>query len=185
MPHFPKTDKAGDLFQAIVMEFLPKYDQSRGKKRIRMFLWRKVHSRIIRDWKREKYINADKKEKAEPKASLLWEHMRRQERSAAGSESLTEREQLIQLTLQIAPHREKLTPSERRAFFGGVVNQGLHIELLRSAQQRRVLLLIYGKEMKEVDAAQELGIRQSSINRIKNTAERTYFETAQKNFSGN
>lgn len=181
--HVTKEDKAEELFENIVTEFIPAYIPMLGKGRIRTFLWKKVNYRVLRDWKRAKYVNADSKEKAEPKAALLWEFIRRMAPESTGNEELTEREKIIQLSLQIAPHREKLKPKERRELFGLVVGVGLHRELLSSEKQKKVFDLMYGQEMNEIEVAREIGVFQSTVNLVKKRAERTYFKAVVKNFS--
>jgi DNA-directed RNA polymerase specialized sigma24 family protein len=179
--HCTKNEKADELFENIVMEFLPKYNPAKGKGRIRTYLWKKLNSRVIRDWKRVKYVNADLKEKAQPKVALLWEYVRRISPEYSGNKELTEREKIIQLSLQVAEYRNHFKPSDRRELFGRVVSLGLHWELLRS-EQRKVLELIYARDMNEKQAANELAVTQPSVNKVKNTAERAYFKAVQKKF---
>lgn len=183
VPEYPRSDKEMDLIRDIVMEFLPKYNSWRSKK-LRTFLWKKINSRVVRDWRRLKYIKADRKDTAESKAAILADFIRRNALTKGFEEQLTEKEQKIQTALLIAPHRNKLTPTERRELFMGLLDAKLIDELKITPRQRTVLELIYGEEHKEEDVAKMLKVKQPSINKVKNAAERAAFKSLEKKYGG-
>lgn len=181
VPEYPRSDKEMDLIRDIVMEFLPKYNSRRSKK-LRTFLWKKINSRVVRDWRRLKYIKADRKETAEPKAAILADFIRRNAPTKGGDEQLTEKEQKIQTALLIAQHRSKLTPTERRELFMGLLNVKLIDELKITPRQCTVLKLIYGEERKEEEVAKILKVKQPSINKVKKAAECAVFKSLKKKY---
>ncbi|WP_010503190.1 sigma-70 family RNA polymerase sigma factor [Paenibacillus elgii] len=180
MTAFPKSDKELELFNQIVMEFLPKFNPARSRT-LRAFLWRRVRDRVVRDWKREKYKNADR-ETAEPKAILLDEFARTLMPSVNVDDELTEREKVIKYGLIFAPHLSEMKPNVRREFFSRVIDAKLLRELQVTQRQREVLELLYDQDMKEVTVAELLGVKQPTINRIRKSAERALFKSLEKKF---
>jgi hypothetical protein len=184
VPDVPKTDKAWELFQDIVMEFLPKYEPYIHPP-LRVFLWKKVNYRVVRDWRRKKYVNADRKDTSEAKVVILADHFRRIAPDIQIAEQLTDKERIIQSSIQVASHLDQLkkqSPTMRREFFEEVLRVGLLDEIKLTVRQRTVLRTIYGQRLKETAVAEELGIKQPTVNKVKNTAERAFFRSVKKKF---
>lgn len=177
-----KEDAEQELYEDIIREFMPKYKRKRG--RIRTFIRMKIEGRLKRNWKREKYINADKKSTAKSKHEIMEQYAYLHSLPIEQeSNPEDDRMKLIEASKKVISDDYKLSLNERRVLFQWVVRSGLHYEFLRRPRQKNVLDLLYGStQMKEIDAAAALGVSQPTIHSTKIRAEQNYFNYIQRNF---
>lgn len=177
-----RDDIAQEMYEYIIMEFLPKYSSQRVG--IRKFIQTRVESRLKKKWKREKYINADNNASSHPKHEILKKYARSlPDITVEDINQEDERKKILEICIKVVINQMKLSVSQRRALFQRIVRLNLHKEFLRRKKQIQVLEIVYGQEnLTEVKAAASLGITQQTLNTNKNRAERNFFNYIEKYF---
>lgn len=173
-----KEELEEELYAFIINEFLPRYTPGRG----RLFGYMKMNlrSRVIRKWRREKYVNAEKPN-AKAKYAILEDFARGVGAAAERVSRETERNKAILACKMIYTENPPMTIRERREFYTWIVRLGLHKELVRSEKQRQALEMIYGSDgLTEAEAAQQLGLTQATLHANKVRGEANVLKNAAK-----
>ncbi|MBB3111959.1 hypothetical protein FHS18_004027 [Paenibacillus phyllosphaerae] len=173
-----KEELEEELYADIINEFLPKYNPERG--RLFGYLKMKLRSRIKRNWKREKYVNAEKAS-AKAKYEILDEYARGISVSIELYSREQEKNEAMLACKRIYTEKPDMSLPQRRAFYSWIVRLGLHHDLLRSEQQIAALELIYGPdELTEGEAARRLSLSQATIHINKSRGEANILKNGAK-----
>lgn len=178
MTRVTPSDMESDLIHDIAMEFMPRFDSTKGK--MRPFIKLNILNRLIKLWHRETYVNGNK---AKPRADALREYARLHSYPEERLDQDQKRAFVIGLAHRLVRSDEKMKIKVKREFYRRVLELNLHQECLDSDEQKGALFHCYGVGLTEAKYAERIGVTQPTVHCNKARAEKGVLQYLVKNFA--